>query len=236
MNNFGLPEELGWRFDSLYQWKLSRKYPMTVEHIEIGGHTFQINKITDPTAALEEAVAANSMDSFATPYWAELWPSAHRVERICYRKCYSQRHSTVLELGCGMGLVGIVAGHFGASVVLNDREDDALRLAELNYLINLSTVPEVLQFDWIAPVQRQFSLILAADVVYELAIYQPLLHTFRTMLAPGGEIWLAEPNRPIAKDFFKVLSDNNFVWEMIPKKVTRNGRETRISVYIIRRK
>ncbi|MCB0299773.1 MAG: hypothetical protein KDE52_06940, partial [Calditrichaeota bacterium] len=102
--------------------------------------------------------------------------------------------------------------------------------------INLSTVPEVLQFDWIAPVQRQFSLILAADVVYELAIYQPLLHTFRTMLAPGGEIWLAEPNRPIAKDFFKVLSDNNFVWEMIPKKVTRNGRETRISVYIIRRK
>lgn len=234
MNNFGLPEELGWRFDSLYQW-LSRKYPMTVEHIEIGGHTFQINKITDPTAALEEAVAANSMDSFATPYWAELWLSAIALSEFVAENAIPN-HSTVLELGCGMGLVGIVAGHFGASVVLNDREDDALRLAELNYLINLSTVPEVLQFDWIAPVQRQFSLILAADVVYELAIYQPLLHTFRTMLAPGGEIWLAEPNRPIAKDFFKVLSDNNFVWEMIPKKVTRNGRETRISVYIIRRK
>lgn len=234
MNNFGLPEELGWRFDSLYQW-LSRKYPMTVEQIDIGGHTFQFNKITDPTAALEEAVAANTMDSFATPYWAELWPSSIALSEFVAENAIPN-HSTVLELGCGMGLVGIVAGHFGASVVLNDREDDALRLAELNYLINLSTVPEVLQFDWMAPVQRQFSLILAADVVYELAIYQPLLHTFRTMLAPGGEIWLAEPNRPIAKDFFKVLSDNNFVWEMIPKKVTRNGRESRISVYIIRRK
>jgi predicted nicotinamide N-methyase len=91
----------------------------------------------------------------------------------------------------------------------------------------------LLLFDWNAPPKAVFPLILAADVVYETTQYQPLLQVFNQMLAPDGEIWLAEPNRPIAAPFFEILAENDFRFAKTSRNISLNNKSTEISIYRI---
>ena len=40
-----------------------------------------------------------------------------------------------------------------------------------------------------------FPVVLAADVLYERRDIEPLLALTERVVAPGGDLWLAEPNR-----------------------------------------
>ncbi len=233
LNDSSFADAVGMRFDSLYQW-LSRKYPIQQQQIEIGSENIVYFKITDGDAVIEQSITNQQCDVYASPYWAELWPSAIALAEFVYAQ-KKLPNTSVLEIGCGMGLPGIVAGLCGANVTFNDREDDALRLAELNFLVNTAHQPSLLSFDWSAPPNLSFPLILAADVVYETAQYQPLLKIFNHMLAPGGEIWLAEPNRPIATPFFELLTQNNFRLVKLDYQVSMHNKPTNIAIYQIRK-
>ena len=228
---FPFSDAVGMRYDSLYQW-LSRKYPMQQQHIVIGSYEVSFFRITDNDSVIEQSLTNQQRDIYASPYWAELWPSAIALAEFVFEQALPP-NIPVLEIGCGMGLTGVVAGLCGANVTFNDREDDALRLAELNFLTNIPQQPGLMSFDWNAPPKAVFPLILAADVVYETAQYQPLLQVFREMLTPDGEIWLAEPNRPVAARFFEVLAENNFRFEKTSKKVLLNNKSSEISIYRI---
>jgi hypothetical protein len=48
---------------------------------------------------------------------------------------------------------------------------------------------------------RGYPLILAADVLYEQRDIAPLLALVARLLAPDGELWLAEPGRETARRF-----------------------------------
>ncbi len=61
------------------------------------------------------------------PYWAELWPSAIGLAHYLDRDV-SLRGKHVLELGCGLGLLGVIAARDGARVLCTDYEPDALAL------------------------------------------------------------------------------------------------------------
>ena len=67
------------------------------------------------------------------PYWAELWDSgggvaAYLVDRLPVELA----GRSVLDLGCGQGLLGCVAAALGAWVTFADLESAALLFAELN--------------------------------------------------------------------------------------------------------
>ena len=237
-NNQPLDYQLSAQLDvgttlAILKW-LSRKYPIQQQQIEIGSENIVYFKITDGDAVIEQSITNQQCDVYASPYWAELWPSAIALAEFVYAQ-KKLPNTSVLEIGCGMGLPGIVAGLCGANVTFNDREDDALRLAELNFLVNTAHQPSLLSFDWSAPPNLSFPLILAADVVYETAQYQPLLKIFNHMLAPGGEIWLAEPNRPIATPFFELLTQNNFRLVKLDYQVSMHNKPTNIAIYQIRK-
>ena len=70
----------------------------------------------DPGAAVDEAIASGE----PAPYGAVLWDSAVELARRLHRADLQGRR--VLELGCGCGLVGIVAARGGARVFVGDPE------------------------------------------------------------------------------------------------------------------
>ena len=161
-----------------------------------------------PDELIDEA--AFDSDEFL-PYWAELWPSGIGLARaICDR---AWGGAPVAELGCGLGLPAVTAALGGARVLATDWSVDSLRATERTAAEN-GAVLATLAVDWASPreliARGPFRAVLAADVLYETRNHGPLLGLFQRLLTPGGEVWLADPGRAAADEFFALLGEG---WE-----------------------
>jgi ETFB lysine methyltransferase len=129
------------------------------------------------------------------PYWAELWPSSRALaEHLLERK---GRGRSLLELGCGSGLVATCAALAGFVVTASDYYEDALRFARVNAWRNDAPVPTTVLLDWRAMPDDlpRFDHVVASDVLYEREYGELVATAFATTLAPRGTGWLADPGR-----------------------------------------
>ncbi len=164
------------------------------EEIEVGELTLRLLRPPDAEALIDE-------DAFAEeeflPYWAELWPAGLALADALPHDLRGRR---VLELGCGLALPSLVAAARGARVLATDWSADAVELVRVNAERNgLALDARVARWDEPAGFGSGWDLVLAADVLYE-ARNVPQLHALLPRL--GGEVLLAEPGRPAAKEFF----------------------------------
>lgn len=228
-------DDMAYRFDSLYQW-LDRKYRLAQIDVDIAGKAFRIFKIANIDEVIEAVLEISQNPDEEAPYWAEIWPSALGLGQFVIREDRLSGKS-VLELGSGLGIAGIAAREAGAAVVFSDIHDDALRMSELNFIVNFKSAPMIQKLDWRNPaVAQKFDIILAADVAYETRLFWPLIDTFNQILSPEGEILLSEPNRTIAKRFFEMLDQEGFEYQKYDEMVAVNEMKTNISIYRIVRK
>lgn len=168
------------------------------------------------------------------PYWAQLWPSALMLGRELAQRSWSI-DMQVLEVGCGLGLSGLVALALGMDVIFSDYDVAALGFAERNAKRNGFERFNTLPLDWrYPPAGLQVPLLLAADVIYEVRNIQPLIELMLMVLSPGGECWLADPDRPHREDFQTALMSQGFEFDMMPRSLVRPGQPTvRGTVYRI---
>ncbi len=164
------------------------------------------------------------------PYWADLWPSSriladyllqsdrapdhrpslarHQSQSGGVHARLARRPPSLLELGCGLGLVTMAAMRAGYEVLATDYYEDALRFTRANAARALGREPVTRHIDWRDfPVDLPgFDRIVAADVLYEKT-YPPLLSAaIARVLAPGGEAIIADPGRIAAPDFLAGLA------------------------------
>ncbi len=162
-------------------------------------------------ALLARAVDDVQVQDEQIPYWAELWPSAIVLSDYLLRNNLVSHDLNVLEIGCGLGLPGIVAGKMGGNVTMTDYLPEALDFAQKNWNLNNTKAATFQTLDWRKPdAGLAADLLLASDVAYEARLYQYLPEAFRILCKPNGKIILAEPNRPFAADFLASLSQNGF--------------------------
>jgi predicted nicotinamide N-methyase len=106
----------------------------------------------------------------------------------------------VLELGCGLGLPALAAGLRNADVLATDWADDAIELLPRNAERN-GIVIRVARVRWSEPEPllraAPWDLVLGADLLYEARNAEQLGELLPQL---GGEVLLAEPGRPYAKD------------------------------------
>ena len=138
------------------------------------------------------------------PYWATPWPSG-AVLAGAVAEDPPPPGARVLELGCGLGLPSIVAAREGAYVLATDGISDAVVFAAHSLALN-ELDGEVAEVDWAeqadALVARgPWDLVLAADVLYLRAGVEAALALMPRLVAPGGEIRMADPRRAGARDF-----------------------------------
>lgn len=168
------------------------------------------------------------------PYWADLWHAALALSRHLLRHKCIEPGMKVLEIGCGLGLTGIVAGKMGAELTFTDYMEEALDLAEENWQRNLDRPARFFRMDWRSPYPDvSADLILAADVVYERRAFEPLLHTFQQLCGDQTTILLSEPNRPLAKDFFKMLESHGFRYSSVEMQENWKGITCTINILTI---
>lgn len=202
------------------------------EQVEIplrGGvsRQFQVLLPTSVDALLDHPAihAAFEQDEYM-PYWAELWPSALMLGREIAQRQWPVSLQ-VLEVGCGLGLSGLVALSLGMDVVFSDYDVSALEFAARNARRNGFDQFRTLPLDWrFPPSQLQVPLLLAADVIYEARNIQPLITLMEVVLSPGGECWLADPDRPHRKAFQAALTDQGFGFEAMSRCLARPDKPT----------
>jgi predicted nicotinamide N-methyase len=138
------------------------------------------------------------------PYWAMPWPSG-RVLAEAVAAEPPPPATRVLELGCGLALPSIAAARAGAQVLATDGASDAVAFAAHSFALN-EVEAEVALVDWASQGEAlaergPWDLVLAADVFYLQANVQLALRLLPRLLAPGAEVWLADPRRAGTRDF-----------------------------------
>lgn len=167
------------------------------------------------------------------PYWAELWASAPVLADHLARQ--PGRGRSLLELGCGVGLLALVAQVAGYRVVASDYYAEALAFVRANAHLNAITPPEVRLVDWRALPRDLggFDRIVAADVLYEAPLCDLVVTAIARLLAPSGVAIVADPGRSSAVGLWPRASAVGL--DVDEEVIAGDGERPAIHLYTLRR-
>jgi predicted nicotinamide N-methyase len=196
-------------------------------------HRVCMSRIADFEGLLARIDPVTFAEDERLPYWAELWPAAVAMAHYTTQRL-SLAGRRVLELGCGLGLVGVVAALQGAQVLCTDYEAEALAFARHNARRNACRHMRFRLMDWRRPtLRRRYDCILASDVIYEARNFGPLVCLLQRYLARGGSAVFSEPGRINAVPFFALLRQRGFTYEQEVQPLEWEGTH-HIAIYTIR--
>ena len=148
-----------------------------------------------------DVLAANQRDDYM-PYWSSMWPAAPLMAEAIVAAPWP-RGSRVLEIGAGIGLVGLACLARGDQVTFSDYEPLSALLCRWNAVHNGFADPLTEVLDWRVPTGPQFPVIVGCEVTYEVKNHPLLLALFAERLAADGVVWLGDPGRYHARGFVK---------------------------------
>lgn len=166
--------------------------------------------IAEDVFALWDAWEEESCGETDIPFWAVVWPAAISLGHYLLRNKEISIGKTVLDFGCGGGIVGITAAIAGAKkVVGNDIDPVALYIARKNMVANNVQI----QFDNRDLLDENnsiedFDTVLIADMFYEREKSKVLMEFIDSINQKGSEIIIADGQRAFTpKTGFKVLHE-----------------------------
>jgi predicted nicotinamide N-methyase len=175
---------------------LARLGPTIRETVIVEGRTFLIERPGESDRLLDDPAvhAAFERDEYM-PYWADLWPAARMLAKVMLHEPWTPG-TDALEIGCGLGLPGIVALSCGLKVTFSDYDPCALHFAAANARLNGLESFRTLLLDWRhPPAGMRVPVLLASDLIYELRNIDPLIAFIKCVLAPGGVCLLTDQDR-----------------------------------------
>ncbi|KAM3863979.1 histone-arginine methyltransferase METTL23 [Diretmus argenteus] len=151
-----------------------------------------------------QSLAVSIPEVLDPQYGMYVWPCAVVLAQYIWTHREELKHKTVLELGAGVGLPGVVAASCGAKVTLSDSAELPLclencrRSCEANSLAHVS----VLGLTWgeISPdllLLPALDVILGSDVFYEPEDFESILVTIAFLLRknPKAQFWTTYQER-----------------------------------------
>ena len=139
------------------------------------------------------------------PLWAKIWEASYLLaDQLAQRKVEAGKR--YLEIGCGIGVVGIVVSCFGHEVTMTEGDRHALQFAQANARINHCEEARIVELDWNKDVlEGRFDCIFGSEIVYHERDFDPLLRLFQRLLKPEGEILLSSEARSITVQFYREM-------------------------------
>lgn len=171
-------------------------FPLSECRLRIG--TLDLSVLhTDAVLSLDEETRFLSDPGTRVPYGAALWPGALALAHEVATRESEFRGRSVLELGAGTGLPGLVAAALGAAVVQTDRSELIAHVCRLNGAHNRLAGIEYRVADWADwRDAARYDWIIGSDILYADTQHEHLRRIFEGNLAPGGRVLLSDPYRP----------------------------------------
>ncbi|MHC4609989.1 MAG: class I SAM-dependent methyltransferase, partial [Planctomycetota bacterium] len=173
------------------------------------------------------------------PYWTQPWPAAVMLAEHVIRHL-DPGPEPILELGTGLGIVGISLSLAGHRVLVTDCDEDALAFVRASAGLNGVRLHDVRRLDWRDPPAERFATIVAAEVIYDRQNHQPIASLIAACLKAGGSAFVSDTNRETAKEFPDALRAAGLTYETaatqakaIPSFDSVDGRVFRGTVYRI---
>jgi len=101
----------------------------------------------------------------------------------------------VIDLGCGLGLVGLAAAARGARVTFLDWEPRALAIVAASVETAGVADCSYVTADWRDATLGSFDAVLGADILYESRNVHAVADFLARHLSPAGEAFIAVPGR-----------------------------------------
>jgi predicted nicotinamide N-methyase len=141
------------------------------------------------------------------PLWSKIWEaSLILADELANMTVHPGK--TFLEIGSGLGLVGVVAASFGHNVTLSEYDPHALAFAWANAQLNGCLSVRVVSLDWNKPeLNGVFDYIVGSEVIYHERDFDPLQAMFQKFLVPGGEVILCAEMRKTNMAFFAFMQE-----------------------------
>ena len=180
------------------QAALERRLQLVEVAVPLGDTQVTLVKPVSAEALISEADFA---EDERLPYWADLWPSARVLGGALLAMEGAGR--TLLELGCGTGLVTVAAVRAGFAVTASDYYADAVHMTRLNAWRLAGREPVGRLVDWRAWPDDlgRFDVVVAADVLYEKPYAALVAQAIARALTPGGTAWVGDPGRLALAEF-----------------------------------
>ena len=177
--------------------------PVKVSRYVFGGREIRLVRPADPDRLLEDptVLAWNAREDYM-PYWAYLWPGALLLAEAVAREPWREG-DMALEIGCGLGLAGLVALARGLKVRFTDYDTASLRFVARSAAENGfdPATYETQSLDWRELPEDRFPVILGADVLYERRLVPLVANLLARMLEPDGVALIAGPYRVATSGF-----------------------------------
>ena len=209
--------------------ELTRRFTTAEETVRVGESSVTLLKPRNADDLISEADYV--MDE-RLPYWADVWPSSRILADWFAGEVGNGR--TMLELGCGLGLVTIAAMQAGFTVTATDYYEDALLFARANARRATRREPATRMVNWreLPDDLGRFDLVVACDVLYEKAYADLVADAMVKCLATGGEAIMADPGRIAIEEYLEACKKREFrTLETIVKKFPVGDKEQTIRIY-----
>jgi predicted nicotinamide N-methyase len=210
-----------------------RGFEIIEQKVPVGERMYRVAGVDDVVR-----YASDHPRDAEAPYWAIVWEASIGLGTWILDQPDTVRSKQILELGCGLGLSGIVAASAGGQVTQTDRVAQALHLAAENALRNGLVPPEQFLADWRTWDHAQrYDVVLGSDLVYETSAIPRLVPLFRRNVGPGGELLLSAPvHREPALQLVDALYADGWQFHTDSVSVDWQRQVTEIAVWYGRRR
>lgn len=142
-----------------------------------------------PQSGLRRLVAGRN------PYWAWCWAGGLALARHILDQPEIVAGRSVLDLGCGSGLVAIATAKAGAAHVLAvDNDSDAIAAVEINAAANDVKI-EPLCADILDMEAPDVEIVLVGDLFYDRAVAKRVTRLLDRCVERGARILVGDPGR-----------------------------------------
>lgn len=211
-----------------------RRYAVADRQWDILGPANFDELLDDPRV---EARFYENQDEYM-PYWAEFWPASLLLaERLAqWPAVDGEAAPTVLELGCGLGLLSLLVASRGYRAIASDYDDDALAFVQENARRNGVVTPETRFIDW----REHYSdlrpdRIIAAEITYEARHLVPIAAFVKEHLGGDGFALFVDRNRQVADPFPQIATTAGLTVDIEPATTTGpDGRPLAARFFILR--
>ena len=141
----------------------------------------------------------------AFPLWTRIWEASLVLANRLASET-PQHGRRWLELGAGIGVVGVVAAAFQHEITITEYDQHALDFIRANAHLNGCIPHEIRRLDWMQPdLNTRFDRIIGSELIYNEKDFPALRALFLSLLKPEGEILLAGEVRQTSTPFLDLM-------------------------------